>query len=127
MSMARSADDLAQGVPGSILVAMLVGHADPCLLRRASAVGLIVVRVDAKERCLAVAVLQLVGVHIDHESNAKMAAPRLLIYCSAGLYCHHRDNRRRRAAESAGAPGARELDRPAAAMRNEPSGSPRGP
>jgi hypothetical protein len=68
-SMARRADDLLQGVPCGIRVTMLARHADPCLLRRASAVGLVVIRVDLKERYLAVAALQLVRVHVDHQST----------------------------------------------------------
>ena len=48
--------------------AAFAGHTDPCLLHCASTVGFVVVRVDVEHRCLAVAVLQFVGMHVDHES-----------------------------------------------------------
>jgi hypothetical protein len=56
-----------QHVPGGIPAAMLAGDTNKRFARCAASLGPVFVRMDVKPRRLARTVLQLVGVHVDHE------------------------------------------------------------
>jgi hypothetical protein len=65
-----------ESVPGGIFVAMLAGNADPCFAGCAASIGPVFVRMDVEPGHLTQAVLQFVGMDIDHQCPSGQTSDR---------------------------------------------------
>jgi hypothetical protein len=68
--------EVFESVPRGISVTMLARDTDPSFARYAAAIGAIIFRMDVEERGLTEAVLQIVGMNVDHQHYPSALARR---------------------------------------------------